>query len=150
MTDSVQFSQTLRQWVDIFMHRSMHDWARYVKAGGYSMPQFFLLMHLHRHEQCGISDLSERMDITSAAVSQLVDKLVQAGLLERAEDPHDRRARQVKLSLMGRAFIAQGNEKRYGWVDGMAEKLSAEEQAQITDALHLMLRAAQDLETDPV
>ena len=52
------------------------------------MPQFFLLMHLRHHEHCGISDLSEHMEITNAAASQLVDKLVQAGLLVRVEDPY--------------------------------------------------------------
>jgi DNA-binding MarR family transcriptional regulator len=79
MIDSVQFSQTLRGWMDTFIHRSMHDSARFIKASGFSMPQFFLLMHLYRHEKCGISDLSEHMDVTTAATSQLVDKLVQAG-----------------------------------------------------------------------
>lgn len=147
MTDSVQFSQALRQWIDVFMHRSMHEWARYVKASGYSMPQFFLLMHLHRHEQCGISDLSERMDITSAAVSQLVDKLVQAGLLERVEAPHDRRVKQITLTPQGKMFIAQGIEERYRWVDGLAETLNAEEKGKITEALEIMTHAAMGIES---
>jgi DNA-binding MarR family transcriptional regulator len=79
-----------------------------------------------------------------------VDKLVQASLLERTEDPHDRRAKQVTLSPKGRQFIAQGIEERYRWVDEMAPKLSLEEQAQIADALNVMIRAAEELETDPV
>ena len=44
MTELVQFSQSLRDWMDTFVHRSMRDSARFVKASGFSMPQFFLLM----------------------------------------------------------------------------------------------------------
>ena len=81
MADPSQFSQSLRGWMDTFTHRSMRDWSRYIKASGFSMPQFFLLMHLRHREHCGISDLSEHMEISNAAASQLVDKLVQAKLL---------------------------------------------------------------------
>ena len=102
MTDSVRFSRALRQWMDVFMHRSMSGWMQYVKSSGLSMPQFSILMRLHYRGECGISNLSEHMDISAAAASQLVDKLVQAGLLERTEDPHDRRAKQVALSPKGR------------------------------------------------
>jgi MarR family transcriptional regulator, organic hydroperoxide resistance regulator len=150
MSESIQFSQTVRKWMDVFMQRSMSGWRQYVRASGLSMPQFSILMRLNYRGGCGISNISEHMDISTAAASQLVDKLVQAGLLERTEDPHDRRARQVTLSPKGREFIAQGIEQRYRWVDEMAPKLSLEEQAQITDALNIMIRAAEELEADPV
>jgi DNA-binding MarR family transcriptional regulator len=132
------------------MQRSMSGWRQYVRASGLSMPQFSILMRLNYRGGCGISNISEHMDISTAAASQLVDKLVQASLLERTEDPHDRRAKQVTLSPKGRQFIAQGIEERYRWVDEMAPKLSLEEQAQIADALNVMIRAAEELETDPV
>jgi DNA-binding MarR family transcriptional regulator len=150
MTESIQFSQTVRNWMDVFMQRSMSGWRQYVRASGLSMPQFSILMRLNYRGGCGISNISEHMDISTAAASQLVDKLVQASLLERTEDPHDRRAKQVTLSPKGRQFIAQGIEERYRWVDEMAPKLSLEEQAQIADALNVMIRAAEELETDPV
>ena len=150
MTDSVQFSQTLRKWMDTFVHRSMRDSARFIKSSGFSMQQFFLLMQVRHREHCGISDLSENLEITNAAASQLVDKLVQAGMLERTENPHDRRAKQVELSLKGQEFIAQGIEQRYRWVDEVTLKLSIEEQERIAEALNIMIRAADELEAEPV
>jgi DNA-binding MarR family transcriptional regulator len=131
MTESIQFSQTVRNWMDVFMQRSMSGWRQYVRASGLSMPQFSILMRLNYRGGCGISNISEHMDISTAAASQLVDK-------------------QVTLSPKGRQFIAQGIEERYRWVDEMAPKLSLEEQAQIADALNVMIRAAEELETDPV
>jgi len=131
--------------MDTFVQRSMRESARYLKASGFSMPQFFLLMHLYRHDQCGISDLSAHMEITNAATSQLVDKLVQAGLLEREEDPNDRRAKQVTLSPKGREFIAQGIQERYRWMEELEENLTPDEKVKIAEALTLMVRAVEKI-----
>lgn len=150
MSNTDQFSQSLRAWMDTFVHRSMRDSARFIKASGFSMQQFFLLMQVRHHENCGISDLSENLEITSAAASQSVDKLVQAGMLERSENPHDRRAKQVELTSKGREFIAQGVQERYRWVDEIAPKLSLSEQAQIAEALNVMVRAASEPEESPI
>jgi DNA-binding MarR family transcriptional regulator len=127
--------------MDTFTHRSMRDWSRYIKARGFSMPQFFLLMHLRHHANCGISDISEHMEITNAAASQLVDKLVQAGLLVRVENPHDRRAKQVSLTPEGKAFVEKAIAERSRWVDGLASRLSDEEKEKISTALNILTEA---------
>ena len=105
MTKSVQFTQAIRTWMDVFMHHSMRGWSQFAKGTGLSMPQFSILMQLHHKGACGVSDISERFDITNAAASQLVDKLVQAGYLERDEDPSDRRAKVLKLSPAGAKLV---------------------------------------------
>ena len=146
MTDPLQFSQSLRGWMDIFVHRSMRDSARFVKASGFSMPQFFLLMQVHHRHHCGISDLSEHLDITAAAASQLVDKLVQAGLLEREEDPHDRRAKQVSLTTTGQEMVTKAIAERSRWVEELAAVLNTEEQMKVSEALEILTEAAKKLE----
>ncbi len=150
MTKQVQFKQSIQAWMDIFMHRSMRGWWRYAKSTGLSMPQFSILMQLHHKGPCGMSGISEGYDITPAATSQLVDKLVQSGLIQRVEDPSDRRAKLLSLTDRGREFVQKGMEERYRWVDELAEKLTAEERTQISNALDIMTRVAQELETEPV
>src|SRR5215207_256589 len=124
MTQSPQFSQAIRSWMDVFMHRSMRGWGLFAKSTGLSMPQFSILMQLHHKGVCGVSDISERFDITNAAASQLVDKLVQGGFIKREEDPHDRRAKLLNLTDKGKELIQQGIEERYRWVDELAERLT--------------------------
>ena len=150
MTKSVQFSQSIRSWMDVFMHRSMRGWGLFAKSTGLSMPQFGVLMQLHHKGVCGVSDISERFDISNAAASQLVDKLVQSGFIKREEDPQDRRAKLLNLTDKGKGLIQQGIEERYRWVDQLAEKLTAEERVQVSEALNTMTRAAQELEAEPV
>ena len=142
MTDPTPLVQTIRRWMDVFMHRSMSDWSRYVKTTGLSLPQFSILMQLHYKGSCGISDVSDRMDITTAAASQLVDRLVVGGLIERTEDPHDRRVKQIALTPKGEALIAASIEERLRWVEQLILTLSPDEQAEVTRALHTLIEAA--------
>ena len=149
MTKQIQFTQSIRAWMDIFMHRSWSGWSRFAKSTGLSMPQFSVLMQLHHRGNCAIGDISERFDITNAAASQLVDKLVQSGLLQREEDPHDRRAKLLNLTDKGRDLIQQSIEERYRWVDGLAEQLTPEERDKVSEALNIMTQAAREMEAEP-
>jgi DNA-binding MarR family transcriptional regulator len=136
--------------MDVFMHRSMRGWWRFARSTGLSMPQFSMMMQLHHHGACGMSEVSERFEITPAAASQLVDKLVHSGFIQRVEDPNDRRAKLLSLTDKGKEFIQQGIEERYRWVDEMSGKLSPEQLSQISDALDIMTRAAQEMESEPI
>jgi DNA-binding MarR family transcriptional regulator len=150
MTSTPQLIQTIRQFMDIIMHHSMRERSHFAKSTGLSMPQFGILMQLHYRGNCGVSDISDRFDITNAAASQLVDKLVQSGLIQREEDPHDRRAKLLNLTDKGRELIHKGVEERYRWVNQVAGKLTAEERAKVTEALDIMTKAARELEAEPV
>jgi DNA-binding MarR family transcriptional regulator len=150
MTSPSQLIQTIRQFMDFAMHHSMRERVHFAKATGLSMPQFGILMQLHYRGNCGVSDIGERFDITNAAASQLVDKLFQSGLIQREEDPNDRRAKLLNLTNKGRNLIQQGIEERYRWVDQLVGKLTMEERAKIAEALDIMTQAAKELEAKPV
>lgn len=146
MTESLQFSNSLRQWMDVFMHRSMRSWHLFVKSTGLTMPQFSILMQLHYKGSCGMSEISEHFDISNAAASQLVEKLVQGGYIERDEDPNDRRAKQIQLTSKGRKLIEMGVNERYRWMDDLTSKLSAEEKIQVAESFKVLTEAAAQLE----
>ena len=150
MTKQTQFTGSIRSWMDIFMHRSMRGWGLFAKSTGLSMPQFSIMMQLHYRGACGMSEISERFEITPAAASQLVDKLVQGGYIQREEDPHDRRAKLINLTDKAKMIVQQGIEERYRWVDQLAEQLTPTERTQISEALDIMTRAAEGLEAEPI
>lgn len=149
MTNSPQFAQSIHDWMDVFMHRSMRSWGLFAKSIGLSMPQFSILVQLHHRGAFGMSEISERFEITPAAASQLVDKLVQNGFVVREEDPHDRRAKLLNLTNKGRDVIQQGFEERYRWMDQLSARLTDEERIQISEALNIMTRVVQELEAEP-
>jgi len=146
MTESIQITEILRQWIDVFATRSFHDWSRYVRTTGLSMPQFGILMHLYHRGRCGMSDIGNRMEVSNAAASQLVERLVQSGLLERSEDPNDRRAKQIALTDKGWQFIENSIAERSRWVESLVERLTDDEKTLVLKALPVLLEAAQKMD----
>jgi DNA-binding MarR family transcriptional regulator len=146
MTKSPPVTQSLRTWMEISMHRSMHERTRFAKSMGLSMPQLGILMQLHHKGRCGVSEIGERFDITNAAASQLVEKLVQAGYLERTENPNDRRVKQLNLTAKGESLIENGTQERYRWLDELTSQLNAEQRVKVAEALDILTKAAQSLE----
>lgn len=55
------------------------------------------------------SELIARMGVSKQAVQQLVDGLVEEGVLERVADPEDGRGRIVRHTAMGRAALADAD-----------------------------------------
>ena len=146
MPKSIQITQPMREWMDVFMHRSMRGWSQFAKSTGLSMPQFSILMQLHYKGTTGLSEISERFDISAAAASQLVEKLVQSGYLERAEDPNDRRAKNLRLTPSGAKLVDDGIQERYRWMEELAANLDAGDHAKISDALTLLTQAARKMD----
>jgi DNA-binding MarR family transcriptional regulator len=134
--------------MDVAMQRSMHGWSHHAKEAGLSMPQFSILMQLYYRGHCGISDIRDRFEISSAAASQHVENLVQAGLMERSEASEDRRAKQVQLSAKGRQLLEKGMRDRYRWMDALADGLDQQAQQQIAEALRRLTDATRKLDSN--
>ncbi len=137
----------IRELLEAFFMRSMTGWRQFVKSTGLSMPQFGLLMRLYYGGGCEVHDLGKHMDVSSAAASQLVDRLVQSGLVQRTEDPEDRRARQVTITAKARTLIDRGMEEMYRWVDELVRGLNGEERDLALRALPALIQAEQKLPT---
>jgi DNA-binding MarR family transcriptional regulator len=146
MSTQKQFTEALQAWAEIFMHRSMRDFGRFMHDAGLSMPQINTLMRLYRAETCGVSDIGRQLGVSNAAASQMIDRMVQQGLLERTECAGDRRIRQLSLTAKGRALVEQAIEARHRWLHDLPAHLTREQQAAITTMLANLTEAARQLE----
>ncbi|MFH1632768.1 MAG: MarR family transcriptional regulator [Chloroflexota bacterium] len=142
MPDADPFVITLHRWIEISMRRSMRNFLRYARESGLSMSQFGTLFHLHRMGHSGVTDLADHLDVTSAAVSQMLERLVQQELILRSEDPHDRRVKHIVLTDQGRQVLEEGILARQGWLGDLADSLSASEKEQIMAALQILIDKA--------
>jgi DNA-binding MarR family transcriptional regulator len=146
MSEKSDIVPIIRKWMEAFTIRSMHEWASYVKSTGLSIPKIGVLMFLYHRGGCGVHDIGERMETTSAAASQLIDRLVHDGLLERSESPDDRRVRKISLTEKGRALVENGIRRRNRWVDDLAAALAEEERAAVLKALPILMAAEKKLD----
>lgn len=95
-----------------------------------AMSHVMMLMSDHPH---GISlkSLSERMSMHPSAASIMVDKMVNKGVLERADNPNDRRTICIRLSAKGQEIIANARKLMQDEMEILATKLTAEEMEQL-------------------
>jgi DNA-binding MarR family transcriptional regulator len=128
---------------DIFMQRSLRGIMGSMMQDGLSMPQIYTLMYLYHEGEVRISDIGVLMDVGKAAASQLVDRLVQQGLVERVEDENDRRAKKIRLLSKSLVLIEKGLAVQRHQMQGILAHLSSEHLAIVqkafmvlTDAIH--------------
>jgi DNA-binding MarR family transcriptional regulator len=149
MQQTDPFVAILREWIEVFMGRSMHGFVRYSKERGLSMSQLGAMFHLYYEGGGGVKGLGDHLGVSSAAASQMLQRLVQQHLILRSEDPVDRRVKHLVLTERGIQTIQESIRSREEWMDELAKTLSADEKAQIMASLNILINKAQRLD-DPV
>ena len=142
MSHAQRLAQALTEWAHILMHRSMEAFVRWMKENGLSRSQVGALVCLHHQGHCPVTNIGNELGITTPAASQLVDRLLQMGLLERSEDPDDRRVKVVALSSAGRELIEKGFGARRDWLNALASAFSEAEQLALAESLQALVEAA--------
>ncbi len=145
MEMSRELNNVIRQWVEVFMHHSGRDFKRFMENTGLSFSQINILMRLFHGGCAQIGEVGEKMGITKAAASQAVDRLVQMGLVQRQEDPQDRRIKRLELTPHGRDLIQKGLEARTQWLENLAQSLPLDQQQTVLVALTLLTEAARQI-----
>jgi DNA-binding MarR family transcriptional regulator len=146
MSSSDRLPGVLAEWTGVLMRASTSDFHRIMRDYGLSMPQLSTLMGLYYHRAGAVSDIGTALGVTNAAASQMVDRLVQLGLIDRREDKLDRRVKHVELTEKGRQLIQQTMDVRRRWMEELTTHLTSEQQDAIVTALSLLTEAARHLE----
>src|SRR3954451_770079 len=102
----------------------------------------FPILKLLRHQgPMRVSTLAQVIGLDASTVSRHVKQLEDRGLLERAEDPDDRRASQVTVSEQGSTCLEAGFAARRGVVSHALEELSTEERDTLRDLVARVVEA---------
>jgi len=136
------FIAALEQWINVSMHRSMRTFLSYARKNGLSMSHIGALFHIQNEGMCGVTELGNHLDVTSAAASQMLDRLVQQELILRTEDPKDRRGKQIVLTDKGNRVLEEGIRARQRWLDDLTATLSDSEKETIMGALNVLIDKA--------
>lgn len=77
-----------------------------------TLPQLFVMDMLYRRGESKMTDLSRFMNVTTAAMTGIIDRMVRDGYVERTSDPEDRRIVRAHLTKKGSAIVRDAAEQK--------------------------------------
>ncbi len=84
----------------------IHDIARLLRRNfdrrtqslGLTRSQWSVLVHLRRQDGMRQNELANLLEVQPISLTRMIDRLVKSGLVERRNDPEDRRANRIFLT----------------------------------------------------
>jgi MarR family transcriptional regulator for hemolysin len=113
----------------------------FMYESGLTFPQVIVMYALTWLGPLPISALAERLRLSLAATSQLVDRLVEEKYVAREEDPDDRRVRLVRMRPHGERFMERLNEIRRRELSEAFDRLPPKTRGRLTDVLREAVKA---------
>ncbi len=136
--------EALRVWLRLLtctniVESRLRTWLR--TSYDSTLPRFDLMAQLDRHpDGLKMRELSRRLMVTGGNVTGLTDKLVEEGLVERRDDPRDRRAYTVHLTPEGKRLFRKMAGAHEQWVIDLFAGLDHGEKMQMLELLNRLKR----------
>lgn len=107
--------------------------------------QVSVLLRLEKDGPAAVSTLARAEAMRPQSMSAIVKALEDAGLVEGAADPGDKRQTLISLSRKCRELLSTGRAARQDWFTSTLErKLTVPEQEQLAAAVKLLARLISD------
>ena len=102
--------------------------------------QIKLVVHLALHGLQTMSEVAEGLEVTTPAVTGLVDKLEKRGMVERVRDSQDRRVVRVRLAPHAQQLAEAHLAERRSQMRSVLATLTPEEQRTFIKTLRLLVK----------
>ena len=124
---------------------------RHIHSLGIGLSDFGILEVILHKGPLPVNTIGNRIRLTSGSITAAVDRMERKGLVERRNDPTDRRARMVHLTETGRKLIGCAFADHEAAMERATSGLTASERAEAIVLLKkLGLRAQALLANDAV
>ncbi|MHA1341052.1 MAG: MarR family winged helix-turn-helix transcriptional regulator [Promethearchaeota archaeon] len=135
-------AKILQKLIQTLYYHSMQNIIEFLKMKNLSLLNFGILLKIKFKGSLSITTISSNYGITKAATSQIIDKLVQAGYLNRSEDKNDRRKKIIEITNEGKSLIEKIFRIQQNWIEKLTQSLNEEERKKIEDSVLLLLEKA--------
>jgi DNA-binding MarR family transcriptional regulator len=115
-------------------------------ALGVTGGQVSLLFQIQRHRGIGVRDLAALERMSPASMSGYVERLERAGLVQKLQDPNDRRRQGLFLTDEGDRVLRSVKSRRTAWLAARLEQLEPDELEAVDAAVEPLLRLLEDVE----
>ena len=111
-----------------------------------TLPRFDLMAQLERHRDgLKMNELSRLLMVTGGNVTAIVDQLEKEGLVERFDEPGDRRSWLIRLTPSGRKSFAEMARAHEQWVVELLAGLSSRERDELLKLLAKLKQHAMEV-----
>lgn len=136
--DTEEFSDSLVEGMELWMRVSLQDLMGHLHRKGISMAQINVLYLLYYRGPCEVLAFTQTLALSPAGASQLIERMVRQGWVERLNDSADRRVRHVHLTESGRQLVIESIAVRNEWIARFSARLSSEEKQQVAHVFQLL------------
>lgn len=131
--------ETVRQFFQQFARSFLAVQKKGVEEWGITAIQGHILYILNKYPEIPLNRLSELLDVDKGFVSRQVDQLVKLHMVERYQDPKDRRYIKLFLTDTGRLKQAKVSMFMQNYLDAIFGEIPLQKQNQVIESLELML-----------
>jgi DNA-binding MarR family transcriptional regulator len=113
-----------------------------------TMAQCHVLLEIAEAGPLGCSELARRLRLDTSTISRTVDGLVGAGLVQRVENPDDRRSVILTCTREGNKLCREINRDADGFYERKLTRIPAAQQAQVLAGFESLVEALSEEGSD--
>jgi DNA-binding MarR family transcriptional regulator len=107
--------------------------------------QYKTLLTIADSGRCSLGDLGRELEVAMSSASQMVDRLVAQGLVERRQDADNRRQVIIRLTPQGQALIGELRRGILARYRKLFKRLEPAEQEELVGAFESIVRILEKL-----
>lgn len=131
-------SKENQQWFEHAARWSLQQQKKEMQHYNLSHAKLHTLFYLYYKPNSRLMDLARHTDVSRAAATQLVDGMVNQGLILRQTDPQDKRKKTLALTEKGLNLVETFKQNRFRWLEILIASFTPEE-AELFSRLSVML-----------
>jgi DNA-binding MarR family transcriptional regulator len=109
-----------------------------------TLTQFRTLVVLRAHGVTRQNRLSDRLRVNASTTLRTVERLIALGLVDRRENPVDRREVEIELTTRGRRLVDEVTASRRAAIEEIVRKMPARHRDAMIEALAAFAQAADE------
>lgn len=110
-----------------------------------TLPQFRVLVMIASRGRQNVGSVARGLGVHASNVTRLCDKLVEAGLIQRSDDPADRRNLVLRLSAAGDRLVKDVTNQRRAAIASVLAKMSPQLRNDLVPVLRGFAQAAGEI-----
>lgn len=110
-------------------------------GSGLSPTVLATLASIERHKVVTPGELAEIENVQRPTITRVVTRLAEAGLIERREDPEDRRSSLISVSEAGHRYLDEHRSRKSAWLADLIEEMPAEDADTLARAAEILSAA---------